>query len=139
MVEYQTEIVALSLIAWMMILLIMLVCYRTSVVFFTEKPTNSFSPLGDDLSTFGQRLTRSYTNVTEFVPFILSILLFSIATNQTHITDDLAIYILAARISHSSVHVLSINPLAIGIRSLLLWVQIAILGNWVLRLGHHFL
>lgn len=138
MIEYQTEIVALGLIAWTIALLIALICYRTSVVISTQKPANSFSPSGDDLTAFGQRLTRAYANSTEFVPLILLILLYAIATDRTNVTDGLALYVLVARVTHSSLHIISTGLRAAGVRSLLLWVQIGISMIWLLLLTRSF-
>jgi len=136
MIKNQTEIAALGLIAWTVALLFTLICYRTSVVVFTEKLANSFSPSGNDLTAFGERLTRSYLNASEFVPLILGILLYAIATGQTNVTDDLAVYILISRMAHSSLHMLSTSLTAVGVRSILLWLQIGISTIWVLRLAY---
>jgi len=139
MMEYQTEIVALGLIDWTVAQVIALIFYRTSIVIFTQKPANSFSASGNDLTAFGERMTRSYANSTEFVPLILGVLLYAIATNQTNLTDGLAFYVLAARMAHSSLHVLSTSQLAVGIRSLLLWIQIGISMIWILLLARTLL
>jgi len=138
-IEYQTEIVAFGLIVWTILLVMALVLYRTRLVVLNQKPANSFSPAGDDLTAFGMRLTRSYANCTEFVPFILGILLYAIATDQTDVTDGLALYVLGARIAHSSLHIASGRPAAISIRSLLFWVQITVSLYWTLILtGTYF-
>lgn len=139
MIEYKTEIVALGLIAWTIALVVALIFYRTSVVIFTKKAANSFSPSGGDLTAFGERFTRSYANCTEFVPLALGILLFAIATDQTNVTDGLAFYFLVARMAHSSLHILSTSPTAIGVRSLLFWIQIVISAIWILLLTSRFL
>lgn len=138
MIEYKTEIAALGLIAWTILLLIALIFYRSSIVFFSDKPANRFSPLGDDLQPFGNRLTRAYANCTEFVPLLLGVLLFAIATGKTNITDSFAFYVLAARIAHSLQHLLSTGILAVGIRSLLLWIQIGVSVIWLYSLALSF-
>lgn len=139
LIENQTEIVALGLILWTILLVVALVLYRTRLVILTQKAANSFSPTGEDLSAIGTRLTRSYANCTEFVPLMLGLLLFAIATGQTEVTDGLAYFVLGARIAHSSLHIASGKPVAVSVRSLLFWVQITISLYWVMILTRAYL
>ncbi len=132
----QTEIAIIGLVLWALTLLAALASYRSLQTLVVGKPANSFAPTGLDLSLFGQRLTRAHANAYEFVPFALVVLVFAIATQQSQITDAMALWLLGLRIGQSLVHLSSTSNFAVIIRFVVFFIpQIAILGWWCVELG----
>ena len=131
-----TAYALLGFASWTIFLLFLLGAYRTSAVMTGKKRANSFSPLGDDVSGFPQRLTRAHANCYENLPLAGAILLYAIATNQTGATDGLAYYFLGARILQSLAHLASTSTNAVTIRFAFFIVQVAIEIYWLLALFH---
>jgi uncharacterized MAPEG superfamily protein len=129
----DTALALLGYIGWTSLLLLSLATYRSSLTLTGKKPANSFAPAGDDVSGFGLRLTRAHANCYEFFPILGGLLLFSLATGQTAITDDLAMIALAARVIQSVIHLLSTSVIAVLIRFAALLVQFAICIYWLLQ------
>ncbi|HBS36295.1 MAG TPA: MAPEG family protein, partial [Parvularcula sp.] len=61
----------------------------------------------DDVEGFGRRLTRAHANCYENLPLAGAVLLYAIATNQTAVTDPLAMIFLGARLAQSLTHLAS--------------------------------
>lgn len=116
------------------ILVLSLGGFRTATVLGGGRTANSFTPSGDDLEGFGKRLTRAHANCYENLPVAGAILLYAIATNQTAITDPLALIFLAARIGQSLVHLISTSNFFVLLRFALYAPQLAIMGYWLVRL-----
>ena len=85
-----TAIALLGYAAWALFLLVLLAVFRTSLVFAGKKTATDFKPSGDDLSGFGQRLTRAHANCYENLPIAAPVLLYAIASGGTAVTDPLA-------------------------------------------------
>lgn len=131
----NTETVIIALVLWAMALLISLAAFRSVVNLVKGKPANSFDPTGLDLSPFGRRLTRAHANTYEFIPFALAVMIFAVITNQTEVTDGLAVWLLAFRIGQSSVHLISTSVIAVLFRYIAMFIpQIAIVVWWSIGL-----
>ena len=126
-----TETSLLLLIAWPLLLVMCLGLFRLSIVFSGKKDVAGFSPSGDDVAGFGQRLTRAHANCYEAIPFAIGLMLYAIITQKTGITDPLAFAFLSARIGQSIVHIASGARLAIGLRFLFFVAQVLIMLYWV--------
>ncbi len=127
----NTETAIIALVLWAMALLIGLASFRSILNLVKGKPANSFAPTGLDLSPFGLRLTRAHANTYEFIPFALAVLIFALITDQTQVTDGLAIWLVAFRIGQSSVHLISTSVIAVLIRYIIMFIpQIAIVVWW---------
>ncbi|MBI1365870.1 MAG: MAPEG family protein [Alphaproteobacteria bacterium] len=131
-----TACALLGFASWTIFLLLLLAIYRTSAVMTGKKKANAFSPLGDDVSGYPQRLTRAHANCYENLPIAGVILLYAIATSQTAITDGLAYYFLGARILQSLTHLASTSANAVTVRFAFFVVQVAIEIYWLLALFH---
>ncbi|MBL4617195.1 MAG: MAPEG family protein [Robiginitomaculum sp.] len=129
----DTALAFLGYIGWTSLLLLSLATYRSSLTLTGKKPANSFAPSGEGISAFGLRLTRAHANCYEFFPILGGLLLFSLATGQTAITDDLAVLALGARVLQSVIHLLSTSVIAVLIRFTALLVQFAICIYWLLQ------
>jgi uncharacterized MAPEG superfamily protein len=126
-------------ISWTMLVLISLEAYRTMQVMKEKRAPNSFSTDGSDLTAFGQRLTRTLGNCIESFPFIGGTMLLALATGSSAITDGLALYLLAARLGQSIVHLISTSELAVQVRFVFFVVQQVIVIYWLYLLFSKFL
>ncbi len=116
-----------------LVLLMSLGGYRTLLALTQGRAANSFSPTGEDTGPFGQRLARAHANCYENLPVVGALLLFALATDQTRVTDPLALALLGARIAQSIVHLISTSRIAVLIRFGFFIVQLVILVIWLLR------
>lgn len=131
-----SAVALLGFVAWTIFLLVLLALLRTSLVSAGKKKSNAFDPSGQDLPGFPQRLTRAHANCYENLPVAAAILLYAIATNQTAVTDSLALAFLGARVLQSLTHLVSTSRPAVFVRFLLFVAQIVILVIWLLKLTH---
>lgn len=134
-----TIFVLLSYISLVLFLLLFLGCYRTSLVLNKTKAPNKFKSDGSDVAAFGQRLTRVQANAVECFPFIGGLLLLALATNSAVITDGLALWLLAARLGQSAIHLLSTSIIAVQIRFAFFLIQIGICIYWVWLFANKFM
>jgi uncharacterized MAPEG superfamily protein len=134
-VENASEIAVIGLVLWTLFLLASLASYRSLQTVTAGRDANSFTPTGNDLGPFGQRLTRAHANAYEFIPAALAVLVLAIATGQTAATDDLALWLLAFRVGQSLVHIASTSVVAVLIRFTAFFIpQMVIVGFWCFQL-----
>jgi uncharacterized MAPEG superfamily protein len=132
---HSTSAIALvGFIAWTLFLLILMELARVRLVVASRFDPREFRPDNANLSSFMQRLARAHANCVESFPFFGGLLLVTIATDQTSLTDPLAFLLLGARIVQSSVHVASLNTAAVNFRFLAFAVQVLIALYWACRL-----
>ncbi|MEZ5922329.1 MAG: MAPEG family protein [Parvularculaceae bacterium] len=133
-----TAMALLGFVLWTILLVGFLAIYRSGVVMGGGKKSNQFQPSGDDLTGFGRRLTRAHANCYESLPIAGSVMLYAIATNQTVITDGLALPFLGARLLQSLTHLISTSETAVLFRFVFFLVQVGIVVFWILKLAHLF-
>jgi uncharacterized MAPEG superfamily protein len=131
-----TAVAILGFAAWTILLVVTLGLFRTGLVFAGKKKANEFKASGDDLGGFGQRATRAHANCYENFPVAGAVLLYAIATNQTAITDPLALAFVGARIAQSLVHLASTSRPAVLLRFAFYIAQNAIVVIWIVKLAH---
>ncbi|MGD9801081.1 MAG: MAPEG family protein [Parvularculaceae bacterium] len=131
-----TALALLGFVLWTIALVVLLAFYRVSLVSTGKRASPNFSPDGEDVEGFGRRLTRAHANCYENLPLAGAVLLYAVATNQTAITDGLAMAFLGARILQSLTHLASTNRTAVTVRFLFYVVQVLIIAYWSLRLAH---
>ncbi len=129
-----TSIALLGYIALMMVLIFLLTSQRGILTLSGKRAANSFLPTGDDVSDFSKRLCRTHANCYETFPIVGGILLFSLATNNTAITDPLAYILLAARILQSVTHLASTSVFAVYLRFTFFIAQLSIVTIWLVSL-----
>ena len=134
-----TIIALLGFIGWTLLLLVLMEVIRSKMVLLKEIAPNRFNPENSNLSPFMQRLARAHANCLEGMPIFAGLMIVAIISSNTQITDQLAYLFLAARISQSIVHLLSISSLAVIIRFSLFVVQLAIALYWFVKLLNGFL
>lgn len=129
----NTTLAIFGLIAWALFLLVGIALMRTGATLTQGRAANSFSPNGDDLSPFSGRLCRAYANCCELLPFALAAMLYGVATDQTGVTNGLALVLLGARLGQSIVHIISTSSLAVLLRFALFLPQVAIVLYWATK------
>jgi len=133
-----TAIALLSFVSVSLLLVILIGLYRIVLILGGTRAANSFSASGDDVSGFGQRLTRAHANCYENLPAAAAIMLYAIAMEKTAITDDLAFVLLGCRIAQITVHLASTSSLAVYIRFGFFAAQTLIMIFWLMKLFGHF-
>jgi uncharacterized MAPEG superfamily protein len=115
-------------------LVLVIVGQRTVLTITGARKANEFPPTGEGGSAFTNRLIRAHANMYEAFPF-WGLLLLAIATNQTAITDSLALYCLGARIAQVITHLISTSERAVKIRFIFFLTQLGIFGYWLIGFG----
>jgi len=131
-----TALALLGFALWTIVMVLLLGVTRTGLVFAGKKKANEFRASGEDLGSFGYRVTRVHANCYENLPAAAAVMLYAIATNQTAATDPLAVIFIALRLAQSTVHLMSTAPMMVTIRFALYMAQIAILVYWIFALAH---
>ncbi len=134
-----TALALTGYITWFLILLTSIVLIHTVLTLSGKRQANSFSPEGNDVSDFKLRLHRAHANTLEAMPYIGGLLLLTLATNTTQVTDQLALPLLYARILQSIVHLISTSNLAVMARFTFLSIQLAICFYWVFKFSQLFI
>jgi uncharacterized MAPEG superfamily protein len=131
-----SAVALLGLAAWMLILLFAMVNQRGLLVLSGKMKVNAFAPDGSNTPDgFGRRLVRAHANCVENLPLLFAVLLYAIATDNSSITDGLAILLLAARVFQSVMHLISTSPIFVWLRFAGFLVQLLIVAWWLLRLA----
>jgi uncharacterized MAPEG superfamily protein len=122
-------------VAWTLFFAIWIVTLRAVLTLKKERRANEFAPSGEDVSAFSGRLCRAHANCYENLPIFAALVLLALVTGNAAVTDPLARWVLAARVSQSLVHLTSTSEVAVSIRAGLFVVQLAIEAYWVVQLG----
>lgn len=122
------------LIAWTLMLLLVMEAARTWMVLTGRFPSNQFRPDNANLSPFMQRLARAHANCIEGLPIFGGLLLVALASSREDMTDDLAPWLVVARVAQSSIHLCSTSVLAVNARFTCFAAQLAIAVVWTFRL-----
>ncbi|MFZ1773294.1 MAG: MAPEG family protein [Rhizobiaceae bacterium] len=130
-----TAITVLGLAAWTLLLLLLIAAMRVKLTVSGEKRANSFKPTGEDMTPFGQRLTRAHANCYEHLPIALALLLYAMQTGNTSMTDATGPVFLAARIAQTAVHLYSVRNRYVTIRFGFFVVQVLLMALWIAALA----
>ena len=106
---------------------------RTVISLANNRPANTFVPDGQDVGPASVRIVRAHANSYESFVFTGGLLLLALATDQTAITDPLALIMLGARVAQALVHVISTSVPAVMLRFALFLVQLVIALYWLAR------
>jgi uncharacterized MAPEG superfamily protein len=132
-------IAVIGIIGWTFLLIFVNEIMRSWLVLSGRKDSGSFQPDGLDVSPFAHRLARAHANCYESFPLIGGVLLLAIAAGQTALTDPLALWLLAARVLQSSVHLASIARPAVIVRFTFFMIQLLIVGWWLIGFACEYL
>ena len=128
-----SQIVLFALVLHAMALGLGVVTVRVHAQVTQGRKANSFLHDGTDLGVLAQRITRDHGNSMEWIAVPATILLFAIATGQTHVTDPLAVIALGGRFAQTATHLISTSPAAVSVRGTCLGVQVIIWIYWGLQ------
>jgi uncharacterized MAPEG superfamily protein len=120
--------------AWTIVLLLGIAAMRVSLTLAGRRAANSFAPDGADVSPLSHRVCRAHANCYENLPVFASLILVALVTGHAAITDGLALWVLAARVGQSTVHVVSTSSPAVLTRFTFFVVQVAVQIWWVVAL-----
>ena len=127
----NTVIALLGFTSWTLLLAFSIAMLRGFLSMKGDYQLNTYAPDGADVSPFSNRLCRAHANCLENLPLFAVIALYALVSNQTSVTDPLALVLLAARIAQSTVHIISTSLPAVMIRASFFSVQLALMG-WFL-------
>jgi len=118
------------LIAWALLLVVLMEILRGRLVAGGHIAGNEFRPDNSNLSPFMQRLARAHANCIEGLPIFGGLLVVALVTNRASVTDQLAPWLLLARLVQSGTHLSSGSILAVNVRFLAFVVQLVIALYW---------
>lgn len=124
----------LGFAAWTLVLLLGIALLRCWYTLAHGRRANSFAVSGEDVSAFSGRLCRAHANCYECLPALAAIVFVAQASGHSSVTDPLALWLLAARLGQSGVHLVSTRSRAVVLRFSLLMVQWLIQAYWVVQL-----
>lgn len=120
--------------AWTLLLVGLIAGLRTALTLSGKRAANGFSPTGDDVSPFSNRLCRAHANCCENLPIFGAIIGVAVLSGSASVTDGLALWVLGARVVQSIIHLVSTSELAVMARFGAFAVQIGIQIVWVFSL-----
>ena len=124
----MTGVTALLLFAaWTLVLMFTYVGYRVALVLAMKKKANSW---GRDEKTddpaFITRAKHAHLNALENLPVFAAIVLAAVALGKTPVVDQVAAFVLYARLAQSAVHLMGTSHWLVFIRANFLVVQAAL-------------
>lgn len=121
-------------IGWALALLLLMEVIRSYLVLAGRLQSNEFKPDNSNLSPFMQRLARAHANCIESLPVFGGLLVLALVTGQQAVTDPLALWLVAARIVQSCIHLASLSVMAVNARFAAFAVQMGIGIYWAVGL-----
>jgi len=130
----NTALALTGFVGWTLALLVLMEAIRSWLVLSGKVPSNGFLPDNANLSPFMQRLARAHMNCLEGLPVFGGLLAIALMTGQAALTDPLALWLLAARVVQSVIHLASTSVWAVNFRFAAFAVQMGIALWWTARL-----
>jgi uncharacterized MAPEG superfamily protein len=122
-----TLLALLGFALWTLLLSLTIAATRSAIVMQGRKAANTFSPTGEDVGGFSQRLARAHANCYENLPVVAGVLLAALLSGHGDMSDQYALWILYARLFQSLVHLASTSIPAVYIRFGFYLVQVVLL------------
>ncbi len=132
--QNHSMLALLGYAAWTTVLLAGIAVLRSTLVVTQKRRVNSFLPTGVDVSPFAARLSRAHANCVENLPIFASLILVAVSTGHASLTNSLALWVLAARVGQSVVHLVSTRNRAVLLRFTFFVVQLGVQAMWVVQL-----
>jgi hypothetical protein len=135
--KMTTSLVAMAAyIGWVLLLLLAVIAYRGFMVMSAQRKADAWTRGGDiqDGPLF-KRISDALSNSLETAPLFIGIMLLAQVTDQTAVTDGMAMVYVGARALQSVSHLISVHHLMIFlVRFPAFLVQVALLVWWLLLL-----
>jgi uncharacterized MAPEG superfamily protein len=120
--------------AWTLLLLTAIAALRTRETLARRRPRNGFAVFGADVSAFSERLCRAHANCYENLPAFAALVLVAITSGYGHVTDPLALWLVAARMGQSVTHLISTRNWALNLRFVFFVAQMCVPLWWAISL-----
>ena len=124
----MTHHIIIGLIGWSIFLIAALLILRSILVLTGKVAINEFLPDGSNLGEANQRYMRAIYNSLENLPILIGTLLTAVVMGMTALSDQVASYILLARMAQSITHVISASPIAVAARFTFYIIQLGLCG-----------
>jgi len=118
--------------AWTLVLMLLYVGYRVALVLAMKKKADSWlrgTPSDDP--AFITRAQHAHLNCLENLPIFATIVLAALAMGKAPVVDQVAAWVLYARLAQSTVHLIGVNHWLVFIRANFLLVQAALFA-WMI-------
>jgi hypothetical protein len=122
----MTQHIIIGLIGWSIFLIAALLIFRSTMVLTGKVAINKFLPDGSNLGDANTRYMRAVYNSLENLPILIGTLLTAVVMGMTSLSDQVASYILLARMAQTITHVVSSSPLAVAARFSFYTVQLGL-------------
>ncbi len=129
-----TLLALLGFLSWTLMLLVLMEALRSKLVLTKAVPANGFTPDNAGLSPFMQRLARAHANCLEGLPLFGGFMLLAVVAGRSHVTDPLAMVLIAARMVQTLIHLGSTSAVAVTARFCAFAVQLGIAVVWAVKL-----
>ena len=126
----NTVVAIAGLALWTTVLMTGLFCIRLPMILMGKRKANEFAADGMDVSPFTNRLTRAGGNCLENLPVYVGLMVLAIATDSTHITEALALWVLVLRLGQSITHMISTSHWGVFVRATFWFPQVVIGAYW---------
>jgi uncharacterized MAPEG superfamily protein len=129
----MTGITALLLFAaWTLALMFVYVGYRVALVLAMKKKADSWlrGQASDD-PAFITRVQHAHLNCLENLPVFAAIVLAGVALGKSAAVDQVAAFVLYARLAQSTVHLIGVNHWLVFIRANFLIIQAALFAYMI--------
>jgi len=118
--------------AWTLVLMLVYVGYRTALVMAMKKPADSWGRgQATDDPAFITRAQHAHLNALENLPVFAAIVVAGVALGKNAVVDQVAAYVLYARLAQSTVHLIGVNHWLVFIRANFLLIQAALFA-WMI-------
>ena len=134
-----TALALLGYISWYLVLIAGIAVHRSYLTVSGQRAANSFKPEGSDVSAFSGRLCRAHANCYEGFPYVGGLLVLALVTDTTQITHSLALWVFAARVAQSVIHLISTSAMAVQVRFFFFLIQMVICFYWAFQLLNRFM
>jgi uncharacterized MAPEG superfamily protein len=131
----MTQLIIIGLIGWSVFLIAALLLLRSMLVLTGKVAINEFSPYGSNLGEAHQRYMRALYNSLENLPILIGTLLTAVVMGMTDLSDQVASFILLARMAQTIVHVISTSPIAVAARVTFYVVQLGLCGYLLVQMA----
>lgn len=131
----MTQQIIIGLIGWSVFLIVALLLFRSMLVLTGKVAINGFLPDGSNLGEANQRYMRALYNSLENLPILIGTLLTAVVMGMTALSDQVASYILLARMAQTVVHVISTSPIAVAARVTFYAIQLTVCGYLLVQMA----
>ena len=124
----------LGFTAWTLLLVFIVLFYRTGVVMVQRKPANSWPRGAQPEEGLMTRIGHAHLNCLETLPMFAAVVLAAHAMVKASVVDAVATWVLLARIAQSLTHMVGVTHWLVFIRANFFAVQLLLLAYMTWRL-----